>query len=54
MDLIAGMVMIYLALMIFPFVLKLFGLGFIADPLIRLINSILLLPFRLLLRALRG
>jgi len=33
----------YFALMIFPVILKLFGLGFIGEPLIKLINYILLL-----------
>jgi len=53
MDVIVGLVIMYFALMIFPFILKLFGLGFIADPLIKLINNILLLPLRLIAAALR-
>jgi hypothetical protein len=52
-NLITGLVMIYVALMVFPLLLKLFGLGFIADPLIKLINRILLSPFRLVGAALR-
>jgi hypothetical protein len=53
MDVIVGLVIMYFALMIFPLILKLFGLGFIADPLIKLINSILLLPLRLIAAMLR-
>ncbi len=53
MDVIVGLVIMYFALMIFPFILKLLGLGFIADPLIKLINNILLLPLRLIAAALR-
>jgi hypothetical protein len=34
MDVIAGLVIMY-SLMIFPYMLKLLGLGIIADPLIR-------------------
>jgi hypothetical protein len=52
-SLITGLVMIYVALMIFPWMLKSFGLGFIAEPLIKLINKIVLSPFRLVGAALR-
>jgi hypothetical protein len=48
MSILVGLVIIYFALMIFPWMLKAFGLGFIADPLIKLINWIILAPFRLL------
>lgn len=53
MDVIVGLVIMYVALMIFPLILKLLGLGFIANPLIKLINNILLSPLRLIAAALR-
>jgi len=48
MNVLVGLVIIYFALMVFPWMLKAFGLGFIADPLIKLINWVILAPFRLL------
>jgi len=42
MSVLVGLVIFYFALMIFPWMLKAFGLGFVADPLIKLINWLLL------------
>lgn len=53
MSILIGLVIIYFAHMIFPWMLKAFGLGFIADPLIKLINWIIVAPFRLLRGLLR-
>ncbi len=50
---VVGLVIIYFALMIFPLILKAFGLGVIADPLIKLINWMILAPFKLLRSLLR-
>lgn len=43
---VVGMLMAYASLMVIPFIFKRFGLDFIADPLIRVINALLLLPFK--------
>ncbi len=53
MGILVGLVIIYFALMIFPVMLKAFGLGIIGDPLIKLINWIILAPFKLLRSLLR-
>jgi hypothetical protein len=52
-DILVGLVMLYLALMVFPLILKMFGLGVIANPLIKFIHWLLLLPLRLAASALR-
>ena len=53
MGVLVGLVIIYFALMIFPLMLRAFGLGVIADPLIKLINWMILAPFKLLRSLLR-
>ena len=53
-NLIVGLAMLYIVLLIFPMVLKAVGFGFIANPLIRLINSVFLFPFRFALSSIRA
>ena len=43
-NLLFAIILVYFAVMIVPLTLKLIGFGFIADPLIRLINGIALSP----------
>ena len=47
-DLLLVLGLLYLSLMVFPLMLKWMGLGIVADPMIRGIHWLLLLPFRLL------
>src|SRR3954470_18759916 len=53
-NLLVGLAMLYVALLILPFLMKRFGLGFIADPLIRLINTVFSFPLKAALAAIRN
>jgi hypothetical protein len=47
---VVGLLMMYCSVMIFPLMLKVFGFGFFADPVIKFINGLILWPFKAVYR----
>ena len=45
---------LYFALLVIPLIFKFFGLGVVADPLIRIVNRVMFFPFWLAKRALNS